>query len=766
MRDYKTIKTRPREVRGRVMHVAGKASSGAAYFSADRLRAIRREAQVRKQETKPEGDAVSNVEDQASQTVEKVPYAAYRLTRAQIQLIKRIVAKRREHALTMVEEPVQQGNLDETAVSSSEAVPSDTQPKREAQTDVPGTASPEAPADAQTDTSQSAQPMQETPATEKAQKKPSRRKRSPPKAEGKSPDVSVLQAEEGLQDQLNRPLSERELAKARDNNRKKVQAEIKASTPAEKKEVPAAESKAPVPVQPDTNPDAESNRSPFSPRVRTRATDIQHERPPAQLPRTREIVRQPVEDTTHVLQRQRPPIRTADNAARTAAHQSAAQAAQIKTRAADMAKQAAAKNAEKAARHMAELARRNARRMAESLKRASEAAIRAGIAAGRALMNLLLAGGWIVALVIIVLLMCVSILASPFGIFTHTDATEFPDSISLDKAITTINAEYAQEIERMGGSGAHVVIEGNLEGETEPANWVDVLAIFSVHLTMREDNAMDVVQLDKTRLQELREIFWAMNDLKKMSETDEEGHTTQYIVGSSRTYTEMYERYNFTEQQIQLCQELMSDDYYAFWSNFVSESLGYGPADWGGVSTVDPDYKPGMSGSVMKIPAIYQFDYKKVVCTIGGQGKSASTSGCGATSMCMVIHYLTGNTTPTPYTLFKWAYDNGHYNGNGLSHEAVSAIGRMGGVTGKWIGKNGSKIIEALKSGHPVIAHMGPGIFTKHGHYIVLKGVTDDGKILVNDPNSKSRTGKAYPLSTILSQSKTSSPFMICSPAN
>ena len=318
----------------------------------------------------------------------------------------------------------------------------------------------------------------------------------------------------------------------------------------------------------------------------------------------------------------------------------------------------------------------------------------------------------------------------------------------------------------MSGRGAHVVIEGNLEGETEPANWVDVLAIFSVHLTMREDNAMDVVQLDETRLQELREIFWAMNDLKKMSDTDEEGRTTQYIVGASRTYTEMYERYNFTEQQIQLCQELMSDDYYAFWSNFVSESLGYGPTDWGGVSTVDPDYKPGMSGSVMKIPAIYQFDYKKVVCTIGGQGKSASTSGCGATSMCMVIHYLTGNTTPTPYTLFKWAYDNGHYNGNGLSHEAVSAIGRLGGVTGKWIGKNGSKISEALKSGHPVIAHMGPGIFTKHGHYIVLKGVTDDGKILVNDPNSKSRTGKAYPLSTILSQSKTSSPFMICSPAN
>ena len=759
MRDYKTIKTKPREVRGRVMNVAGKASSGAAYFSADKLRSIRREAQVRKQETTPEGDAVSNVEDQASQTAEKVPYAAYKLTQAQIRLIKKVVAKRRERALAMVEEPVQQENLAETAEPPSSETPhaesSEPQPqpdlRREAPKDIPSNApsEPEQPAVAE-------------------KKKLARKKRTSKKAAAKAADTPASETpepvtDEGLQDQLNRPLSERELAKARDNKRKKVQAEIKASTPTGKKNVPTAESKALVPVQPEAKPDAENSGSPFSPRVRRKATDIQHERPPAQLPRSREVARQPVEDTQHVIQRQRPPIRTADNAVKTVAHQSAAQ---IKTRAADKAKQTAAKNAERAAKHMADLARRNARKMAENLKRASRAAIRASIQAGKALMSFLMAGGWIVVLIIIVLLMCCSILSSPFGIFTHTDSTEFQDSVSLDKAITTINAEYAEEIERLGGSSAHVVIEGNLEGATEPANWVDVLAIFSVHLTMREDNAMDVVQLDKTKLKELREIFWAMNDLQQMSESDEEGNTTRYVVGSSRAYTEMYEKYNFTDQQIQLCKELMSDEYYAFWSNFVSTSLGYDSTDWSGVITIDPNYTPSMSGNVMKIPAIYQFDYKKVVCTINGKGKSASTSGCGATSMCMVIHYLTGNTEPTPYSLFKWAYDNGYYSGSGLGHEAVSALGKLCGVEGKWIGKNGSKIVEALKSGHPVIAHMGPGIFTRQGHYIVLKGVTDDGKILVNDPNSKSRTGKAYPLSTILNQSKTSSPFMICSPAN
>ncbi len=756
MRDTKTIKTKPREVRGRVMHIAGKASSGAAYFSADKLRSIRREAQARQQETKPEGDAVSNVEDQATQTAEKVPHAVHKLTRAQIRLIQKIVAKRREHALAMADEPIQQNN----SAGASEVPKTDIPPMSEPRADEPKSVQ------------RDAQPDQKHLSVEVNQKKPARKKRTPRKADAKATDgpaseVPVPETDEGLQDQLNRPLSERELAKARDNKRKKTQAEIKASTPAEKENVPAAENNASlVPIQSEAKVDVENSGSLFNPRVRRKATDVQHERPPAQLPRSREIARQPVEDTQHVIQRQRPPIRISDADLRTAARQSAAQAAKANARVKERATQATARNAEKAAKHMADLARRNTKRMAEHMKRASEAAICASIRAGKALMSVLMAGGWVVALIIIILLMCVSILASPFGIFTHTGSTEFPDSVSLDKAITTINAEYAKEIERMGGSSAHVVIEGNLEGAAEPANWVDVLAIFSVHLTMREDNAMDVVQLDNTKLKELREIFWDMNRLQKMSETDEEGNTTRYIVGTSLAYTEMYEKYNFSEQQIELVRELMSDEYYAFWSNFVSTSMGYEATDWSGVASIDPNYAPSMSGSVMKIPAIYQFDYKKVVCTINGKGKSASTSGCGATSMCMVIHYLTGNTAPTPYSLFKWAYDNGYYSGSGLGHEAVSALGKLCGVEGKWIGKNGQKIIAVLQSGRPVIAHMGPGIFTKQGHYIVLKGVTDDGKILVNDPNSKSRTGKAYPLSTILNQSKTSAPFMICSPAN
>jgi hypothetical protein len=44
-------------------------------------------------------------------------------------------------------------------------------------------------------------------------------------------------------------------------------------------------------------------------------------------------------------------------------------------------------------------------------------------------------------------------------------------------------------------------------------------------------------------------------------------------------------------------------------------------------------------------------------------------------------------------------------------------------------------IVAAMENGHPVICLQRKGIFTSGGHFIVLTGVTEDGKILVNDPN-------------------------------
>lgn len=518
-----------------------------------------------------------------------------------------------------------------------------------------------------------------------------------------------------------------------------------------------------------------------APRTRQQKSDLYHERPGLQLPKEKETLHEPVHASRVIESQPRIQIRTAETTAKLAGQRvnAAAQAAKEK------AEEEASK---RIASHMKELSKKAAERAVKALKASARLALRAIQAAGEALVSTITAGGGVVVVIMLVILMCASILASPFALFTHSDGIENPDSYTLTKAVAEINEEYVSEVKNraQGKDNVSILIEGNIEGEIEPVNWVDVLGVFAVHVTMRADDAMNIVDLGEDQLKELRTVFWDMNTISVEEET-EDGETTTYVLGKSLNYMDMVEKYHFNEQQVELLKEIMSDEYYAFWSNFIGAGMGYGADDWMDVTTapddefledipytdldfdeVDSGVTPKSSGSMgfkgrsMKIPKVYQYNYKKTVCKINGQNKSASTSGCGATSMCMVIQYLTGNTKVTPYLLFKWAYDNGRYHGKGLDHSAVSAMGKLCGVTGKWIGKDAKTIVKALVYGYPVIAHMGKGVFTKEGHYIVLRGITREGKILVNDPASSSRTQKAYPLSTILKQGKTSSPYMIC----
>ena len=70
------------------------------------------------------------------------------------------------------------------------------------------------------------------------------------------------------------------------------------------------------------------------------------------------------------------------------------------------------------------------------------------------------------------------------------------------------------------------------------------------------------------------------------------------------------------------------------------------------------------------------------------------------------------------------------------------------GVQGQELGLSENGILSELESGHPVICSMRPGDFTTTGHFIVLTGV-EDGKIRVNDPNSRQRSEELWDYDTL-----------------
>lgn len=111
-----------------------------------------------------------------------------------------------------------------------------------------------------------------------------------------------------------------------------------------------------------------------------------------------------------------------------------------------------------------------------------------------------------------------------------------------------------------------------------------------------------------------------------------------------------------------------------------------------------------------------------------GDGTIA-TSGCGITCVAMVASYLTGYDY-TPDILAR--YFGGSAENNIVRLENASDALQLP----YWKSENVHKTIAALKDGKIAIAMMGSNsVFTSTQHFIVLTGITEDGKILVNDPN-------------------------------
>jgi len=153
-----------------------------------------------------------------------------------------------------------------------------------------------------------------------------------------------------------------------------------------------------------------------------------------------------------------------------------------------------------------------------------------------------------------------------------------------------------------------------------------------------------------------------------------------------------------------------------------------------------------------EIPLLLQWDERWGYASYGEN--MIAISGCAPTSLAMVISGLTGDTSITPYKVAKYAEDNGFYvDGTGTSWSLMTSGSEFFGIDSKQISLSKDNIFSELENGHPIIASMREGDFTTAGHFIVLTGVSN-GKIKINDPNSKKRSSLLWNYDRLESQIK------------
>jgi len=134
------------------------------------------------------------------------------------------------------------------------------------------------------------------------------------------------------------------------------------------------------------------------------------------------------------------------------------------------------------------------------------------------------------------------------------------------------------------------------------------------------------------------------------------------------------------------------------------------------------------------VPLYNQLDYPDVQYGCCG---TVASHGCGVAALAMVASYLLDDEI-TPDEMAK---QFGEYNTEGGSKWALfEDSAEVLGLKLQERTNDTTKVMEALANNQVVISLQGPGLFTSGGHFIVLVGLTKDGKILVNDSNGRNYT--------------------------
>lgn len=110
------------------------------------------------------------------------------------------------------------------------------------------------------------------------------------------------------------------------------------------------------------------------------------------------------------------------------------------------------------------------------------------------------------------------------------------------------------------------------------------------------------------------------------------------------------------------------------------------------------------------------------------------TAGCGPTTAAMLVAELTGDKSITPETMSRFAIDHGDRTAsNRTARSLFYHVGQAYGLRYQET-VDVEVALGCLRDGGLVVCHVGPGRWTKGGHYILWWGC-DGVNVAINDPS-------------------------------
>lgn len=247
---------------------------------------------------------------------------------------------------------------------------------------------------------------------------------------------------------------------------------------------------------------------------------------------------------------------------------------------------------EKKAKATAKVAQKTAQRIkaaAEASVKATKATIKAVIravkmiiAAMKSLIMFLIAGGWIVVMIIIIICMIGFLVSSVFGIFFSNEYES--NSKNMSQVISELNTEFVNKITTIQQENPYE--EYDIEGSR--AEWKEVLSVYVAKYS-NGDYQTEMMSLDDNKIEEIKKIFWEINEITftKEESTEEKviihltwteyktmTHTKLHIKLNHKTAEEMADKYDFNSSQREQLNELLKDDYVSMWANVIHNSSG------------------------------------------------------------------------------------------------------------------------------------------------------------------------------------------------